>query len=136
MSRINFLFFSRKKPRLDAETLVASISEDGDFTDFTLESVDGAKFPCHRAVLAAQSRVLKNMFLKPMKERKTSILQLKYKADIVGKFVKFFYEREIKEDEEEGSLRNYLELAEKYDLPHLKKQAEELLLQNQRNAQI
>ena len=37
------------------------------------------------------------------------------------KFVKFFYKREIKEEEEEGNLRYFLELAEKYDLPHLKK---------------
>ena len=83
--------FSRKKPRLSAETLVATISEDGEFTDFTLESEDGAKFPCHRTVLAAQSSVMKRMFLNPMEESKSACLQLQYKAEIVRKFVKFVY---------------------------------------------
>ena len=45
------LFHSiRNKPRLSAETLVASISEDVDFTDFTLVSKNGDKFPVHRNV--------------------------------------------------------------------------------------
>ena len=63
-----YVSFPRKKPRLSAETLVSNISDDGDFTDFTLESEEGAKFPCHRAVLAAQSSVLRRMFLSPMEE--------------------------------------------------------------------
>ena len=58
--------FSRKKPRFSDKTLVANISEDEDLRDFTLESKDGAKFPCHRAVLAAQSTVMKRMFLSPI----------------------------------------------------------------------
>ena len=33
------------------------------FRDFTLVSEDGAEFPCHRNVLAAQSSVFKKMFL-------------------------------------------------------------------------
>ena len=86
-----------------------SISEDGDFTDFTLESEDGTKFPCHQIVLAAQSSVLKRMFLSPFEEKKTSSLQLQYKADIVRKFVKFFYKREIeKEEKSEASGRAVL----------------------------
>ena len=107
---------------------MADISEDGDFTDFTLESEDGAKFPCHRSVMAAQSSVLKRMFLTPMEEKKTSNLQLEYKAGIVVKFVKFFYVREIGEEEEEGNLRCFLELSEKYNIPHLKKEVEELAM--------
>ena len=60
------LFHSiRKKPRLSAETLVASISEDVDFTDFTLVSKNGDKFPVPRNVLAAQSNVLRRIFLTP-----------------------------------------------------------------------
>ena len=108
--------------------MVSNISEDGDFTDFTLESEEGAKFPCHRAVLAAQSSVLRRMFLSPMEERETSSLQLQYKEDVVKKFKVFFYKREIKEEEDEGNLRCFLELAEKYDLPHLKEEVEELAI--------
>ena len=104
---------------------MASISEDGDFTDFSLKCKDGTKFPVHRNVLAAQSSVLKRMFLTPMEEKKTSSLQLQYKTDIVRKFVKFFYKRKI-EEEEEGNLGCFLDLANQYDIPHLKKEVEEL----------
>ena len=107
---------------------MANMTEEAEFTDFTLESEDGTKFPVHRNVLAAQSSVLKRMFLNPMEERKTSSLQLQYKADIVRKFVKFFYKREFEEEEEEESLRCFLELAEKYDIPNLKKEVEELAM--------
>ena len=107
---------------------MTNITEDGDFTDFTLESEDGTKFPVHRTVLAAQSSVLKRMFLNPMEERKTASLPLKYKADIVRKFVKFFYKREFEEDEDGETLRCLMELAEKYDVPHLKEEVEELAM--------
>ena len=120
--------FSRKKPRLAAETVMANISQEGDFTDFTLESEDGAKFPVHRAVLAAQSSVLKRMFLTPMEEKNTSSLQLLYKAGVVGKLVKFFYTRKIKEEVEEDNFGCFLELAEKYDIPHLKEEVEVLAI--------
>ena len=42
--------FSRKKPILSDKTLMSTISEDEDFTDFTLDSEEGVKFPCHRNV--------------------------------------------------------------------------------------
>ena len=54
-----------------------------------------AGFSCHKNVLAAQSSVLKRMFLSPIDMRKISYLQLQYKPGIVWKFVKFFYERKI-----------------------------------------
>lgn len=108
--------------------MMASISEDVDFTDFSLVSEDGEKFPVHRNVLAVQSSVLRRMFLSPMKERKTGSLQLQYKADIVEKFVKFFYERKIQEEEEVETLGCFLELAEEYDIPHLKEEVEELAM--------
>ena len=107
---------------------MSNISDDGDFTDFTLESEEGAKFPCHRTVLAAQSSVMRRMFLSPMEERETSSLKLQYKDDVVRKFMKFFYKRELEEEEEEENLRCFLELAEKYDLPHLKEEVEELAI--------
>ena len=119
---------SRKKPRLTAETLVAKISKDGDLRDFTLESKDGAKFPCHRTVLAAQSRVLKQMFFHPLEEKKTASLQLGYKASIVERLVKFFYERLLGEEEDEENLGCFLELSEKYDIPHLKEEVEDLAI--------
>ena len=103
-------------------------NQSKNFTDFTLESVDGAKFPCHRVVLAAQSSVLRRMFLSPLEESQASRLQLEYKADLVKKFLQFFYKAEIEEDEEEGNLRRLLELAEKYDITHLKVEVERLAI--------
>ena len=120
--------FSRKKPGFSVATVMANISQNKDFMDFTLESEDGAQFPCHRVVLAAQSSVLRRMFLSPMQERESSSLQLKYKADLVEKFVKYFYEIEIQEEEEEGNIRCFLEFAEKYDIPHLKQEVERLAI--------
>ena len=120
--------FSRKKPILSDKTLMSTISEDEDFTDFTLESEEGVKFPCHRNVLAAQSSVLRRMFLSPMGERETACLKMTYKEDVVRKFVKFFYIGKLEEEEEEESLGWFLELAEKYDLPHLKEEVEELAI--------
>ena len=43
------------------------------------------------------------------------------------KFVNFFYSEEI-EDEKEENLRCYLELAEKYDITHLKELVEEIAI--------
>ena len=77
-------------------------------------------------MLAAHSSVLKRMF--KWEERKASSLQLQYNADIVKKFVKFFYKMEIEEGEGEEALRCLLELAEKYHLVHLKEEVEELLI--------
>ena len=103
---------------------MTKISHDKSFTDFTLESEDGTKFPCHRILLAVQSSVFRRMFLSSLEEKKPSSLKLEYKTDLVEKFVKFFYQREI-EEEEEGSLRSFLELAEMYDIPHLKEEVEQ-----------
>ena len=63
-----------------------------------------------------------------MEEKKTASLQLQYNADIVRKFVKFFYKRKIEEEEEEDTLRSFLEFSEKYDIPHLKKEVEEIAM--------
>ena len=63
-----------------------------------------------------------------MNIRETSSLKLQYKDDVVRKFMKFFYKRELEEEEEEENLRCFLELAEKYDLPHLKEEVEELAI--------
>ena len=123
------MFFPRKKPRLDYDDddVVDNIFKDEDFKDFTLESEEGTKIPCHRLLLGAQSTVLKRMFIAPMAEKNNSTLKMEYKADIVEKFVKFFYSEKIEEEKEEN-LRCYLELAEKYNIPHLKELVEELAI--------
>ena len=45
------------------------------------------------------------------------------------KFIKFLYEREIEEEEkEEGNFRCFLDIANAYDIPHLKEEVEELAI--------
>jgi len=117
----------QKKKTAAAETVFADMFQDKDFMDFTLESEDGTKFPCHKIVLGTQSSVLKRMFLSPMEEKKESNLRLKYKTDIVEKFVQFFYKREI-EAEIEENIDSFLELADMYDIPNLKDQVEEVAI--------
>ena len=116
--------YPRKKPRLEPDDVFDNILKDEDFKDFTVESVEGTKFPCHRVILGAQSSVLKRMFITPMEEKNKSTLKLDYKADVVEKFVRFFYKNDLEDGEE--NLRCYLELAEKYDIPHLKELVEKL----------
>ena len=109
--------------------MMAKISEDGDLRDFDLVSKDGARFPCHRNVLAAQSSVIKQMFIHPLEEKETASHQIGYKAGIVERLVKFFYNRVLgEEDEDEESLGCFLELSEKYDIPHLKEEVEDLAI--------
>ena len=64
---------------------MAIIAEETDFASFNLETNDGTNFPLNQPLLAAQSSVLKRMFLNLMKEKRTSKLQLSYKADVMEK---------------------------------------------------
>ena len=75
--------FSSKKARHAAEALTTITTNNSPFTDFTLESEDGTKFPCHRIVLAVQSRVLRRMFLSSLEEKKPSNLKLQASASTV-----------------------------------------------------
>ena len=43
--------------------------EDGIFSDWTIISKEGQRFPCHRLVFAAKSSTMKAMMTSDMKEK-------------------------------------------------------------------
>ena len=94
------------------------------FTDFTIASNDGTKFPCHRAVLGAKSGVMMAMMEADMREKKESILRLDYNGQIVKVFVDSFYDEEVDKNLIAQEIGSFLDLAESYDLAAMKSQTE------------
>ena len=105
------------------EKIVTDLFQERDFTDFTVESEEGKKFPCHRAVLSVQSNVLKRIML--TEESRNGILSLNYKAEVVENFVNYFYTRKMIYGNLEDNLGSYLEIAERYNLPQIKKDVQD-----------
>ena len=96
------------------------------FSDFTILSEEGTRFPCHRVILASQSRPLKAMMTRDTKERKEGQVQLQFKEEVVKGFVGFFYSRKVPQEILEGNLESFLTLADSYDVASLKLQVEEV----------
>ena len=99
--------------------------EEEDFSDFTILSKEGTRFPCHRVFLASQSPPLKAMMTRDTKERKEGQVQLHFKEEVVKGFVGFFYSRKIAQEILEENLEDFLTLADSYDVATLKLQVEE-----------
>ena len=98
------------------------------FTDFTIASNDGTKFPCHRAVLGAKSGVMMAMMEADMREKKESTLRLDYNGQIVKVFVDSFYDEEVDKNLIAQEIGSFLDLAESYDLAALKSQTESVAI--------
>ena len=102
-----------------------NIREDKLFTDFTVVSQEGERFPCHRMFLATQSPVMMAMMTHDMKEKQKSEVTIEYKSEIVEHFVEYFYTGKVPTTVLEENLESFLALSEYYDLKPLKYQAEE-----------
>ena len=96
-----------------------------DFTDFTILSQEGSRFPCHRVFLANQSPPLKAMMIRDTKEKQEGQVQLPFKEEVVGAFVDSFYSKKIPQEIIEVNLESFLTLADSYDVAPLKLQVEE-----------
>ena len=96
-----------------------------EFTDFTILSQEGTRFPCHRVFLASQSPPMEAMMTQDTKERKEGQVQLQYKEEVVKGFVGFFYSRKVPQEVLEEHLESFLTLSDFYDLAPLKLQVEE-----------
>ena len=70
-------------------------SEDGIFSDWTIVSKEGQRFPCHRNILAAKSTTMMAMMTTEMKEKEVKETSLKYEQKVVGGFVDYFYKGEV-----------------------------------------
>ena len=90
------------------------------FTDFTIVSNDGTKFPCHRAVMATKSSVMMAMMEADMREKKESTLNLQFNGEIVKSFVDSFYDEELDKELIAKEIGAFLDLSEAYDLTSLK----------------
>ena len=69
--------------------------EDGIFSDWTIVSEEGQRFPCHRNILAAKSSTMKAMMTTEMKEEQESQSKVHYNIHVVGGFVDYFYKGEV-----------------------------------------
>ena len=100
-------------------------NNEEDFTDFTILSEEGTRFPCHRVFLASQSAPLKAMMTQDTKEKKEGQVLLQYKEEVVKGFVGSFYSRKIPQEVLEKNLESFLTLGDSYDLAPLKLEVEE-----------
>ena len=104
-------------------------NQEEDFTDFTILSEEGTRFPCHRLILASQSPPLKAMMIRDTKEKQEGQVQLPFKEEVVGGFVGSFYCKNIPHEIIEANLEGLISLAESYDVAPLKLQVEEAAVQ-------
>ena len=95
------------------------------FTDFTILSEEGKKFPCHKVILAAQSPVMRAMMTSDMKEKKESKVTMKHSEEVVDQFVEYFYTKQVPQEALNGNLAGFFELAGLYELAPLKLLTEE-----------
>ena len=105
--------------------MVLENNNEEDFSDFTILSEEGTRFPCHRVILGSQSSPMKAMMIRDTKERKEGQVLLPFKAEVVKAFVEFFYSKKVSQEILEENLESFLTLADSYDLAPLKLQVEE-----------
>ena len=82
-----------KKP-----SILKKMYEEKKFADYTIVSQREKRFPCHMVVLAAQSSTVFRKKLEEDKEYGTNELTLPFANNVVEKFVRFFYDEEIKDE--------------------------------------
>ena len=102
------------------------------FSDWTIVSEEGQRFPCHRNILAAKSSTMKAMMTIKMKEKeeKEKETKLIYNKEVVGAFVDYFYKGEIPTVVLEANISSFMELADLYNLDPLKAQVEDMAIKN------
>ena len=121
------------KPKLKFDpikevSMLLDNNNEEDFTDFTILSQEGTRFPCHRVFLASQSPPLKAMMIRDTKEKQEGQVQLPFKEEVVKAFIGFFYSRKVSQEILEENLESFLTLADSYDLAPLKLRVEEAAL--------
>ena len=102
--------------------------EDGVFSDWTIISEEGQRFPCHRNILAAKSSTMKAMMTTEMKEKEEMETRLKYNNKVVGAFVDYFYKGEVPKVVLETNLSSFMKLSDFYNLDPLKSQVEDVAI--------
>ena len=104
--------------------MLGNYSNQEDFSDFTILSQEGTRFPCHRLILANQSPPLRAMLTLDTKENEGQV-KLQFKEEVVKVFVGYFYSKKIPQQILEENLEDFLTLTDRYDVAPLKLQLEE-----------
>ena len=105
--------------------MVLENNNEDDFSDFTILSEEGTRFPCHRLILASHSPPLKAMMTRDTKEKQEGQVLLPFKEEVVKAFVGYFYSRKVSQEIIQENLESFLTLADSYDVAPLKLQVEE-----------
>jgi speckle-type POZ protein len=119
-----------KIPRKTSSTWVQDVQtlfSNQDFHDLTIVCREGEKLKCHKAILAARSKVFCAMFnMVESSENQTGVVKV---DDINGKtmksLLKYIYKDQVEEEDVDADL---LLAADKYDLPGLVSQCKSLLV--------
>ncbi|XP_044510098.1 BTB/POZ domain-containing protein At4g08455-like [Mangifera indica] len=99
------------------------------YTDIVLHaaSEDKPSVPAHKAVLVNRSPVFKAMLENEMAEKRSGTIKISdVSHDVLCEFVNYIYTAEVCLDEQMAC--ELLELAEKYDIKHLKAYCEKFLV--------
>ena len=115
------------RPKFDPLAEVAPLFSNNDrqWTDFTIVSQEGTKFPCHRLILVSQSPVMQAMLSNDWKEQEDSKVTVNHSDEVVRHFVEYFYSRKVPQEALEANLASFFDLAGLYDLAPLKLLTEE-----------
>ena len=105
-------------------------SEEGIFSDWTIVSEEGQRFPCHRNILAAKSPTMMAIMTSEMKEREEKETKVHYNNQVVGAFLDYFYKGEVPTGVLEANISSFLDLAELYSLERMKAQVEDVAIKS------
>ncbi len=109
-------------------TRLALLREEEVLTDFTL-AIGGKEFKVHKVVLAAQSPVFRRMFETDMKEKQEGRSAIEdMSTDVAEELLTFMYTGKAPNVEE--MTEELLQLADKYEMDHLKTLCEKALFNN------
>jgi len=118
----------KKKENDGASKIVESIYASMVYSDFKLVS-NGKEFECHKIFIASQSQTLQNVLESPWVTDDKMVMD-EYKPEVVEGLLSHFYRRPLEQDVFEANVVEYLNIAEKYDLPDLKVKAEIFMISN------
>jgi len=118
----------KKKETEGASKLMGSIYTSMLYSDFKFVS-NGKEFECHKIFIASQSQTLQNVLESPWVTDDKMVMD-EYKPEVVEGLLSHFYRRPLEQDVFEANVVEYLNIAEKYDLPDLKVKAEIFMISN------
>ena len=90
-------------------SILKKMYEEKKFADYTIVSQREKRFRCHMVVLAAQSSTVFRKKLEEDKEYGTNVLTLQFANNVVERFVRFFYDEEIKDERIKARVASFIQ---------------------------